>query len=148
MTSLIDNRIDDLIRRVKERLDRADFVFMSAYPPRKLPNPVDKYIITIENAGVKESAIFVGGRVGEQKRGKLYEATLKARAYAPMKSTGSALLRATSLTADAFERCDADHAVRSVELYGVCYDTSLRTDYRDISVRLQYLLCEEEVDDD
>ncbi len=147
MTSLIDNLIDILIRRVKSELAQADFVFMTAYPPRKQPNPVSKYIVTVENTEVKESAIFVGGRVGEGKRGKLYEATVVLRTYAPMKSSGSALLRASSLLADAVERCDTEHAVREVVLYSLCYDTSVRTSYRDTKVRLRYLLCEEDDDD-
>ena len=147
MTSLIDNQIDMLIRRVRNRLEQADFVFMSAYPPRKQPNPVSKYIVTVENTEVKEAAIFVGGRVGEGKRGKLYEAAVVLRTYAPMKSAGSALLRASSLLADAIDLCDTERAVREIVLYSLCYDTAVRTSYRDIKARLRYLLCEEDDDD-
>ena len=147
MTSLIDNNIDMLIRRVRESLSQADFVFMSAYPPRKQPNPVSKYIVTVENTEVKEEAIFVGGRVGERKRGKLYEATVVLRTHAPLKSSGSALLRASSLAADAVDRCDTDRAVHEITLGGLCYDTAMRTVYRDAKVRLRYLLCEEDRDE-
>ena len=147
MTSLTDNTIDMLIKRVRRELLAENFAFMTAYPPQAQPNPIGKYVVTVENSEVKEAAVFIGGRVSAGERGKLYEETLCVRTYAPMKTSGSALLRASSLVADALERCDTQRAICGIELFSLCYDTAVRTTYRDMKVRLQYLLSEEEQDD-
>lgn len=147
MISVIDNRIDQLIRNVKSEPMLADFVFMSAYPPREIPEPMSRYAITIENAGVKSEQRFIGESVTAGFKGRLYTAELNIRVYAPDHSAGSALLRATSLLSDACERCDTDKAVRSVKLSGIHYDTAARTVYRDIMLSLEYILYEEVSDD-
>ena len=147
MTSLIDNTIDDLIRRVKAQEILSGFAFIMEYPPRKLPNPINKYLIAVGNGGVKTSDIFIGGSVGRGRRGKLYEAELNMRVYAPEDSGGSALLRVTSLLADALEHADADGALRGITLSGIVYDTTARTVARDVKVKLEYLLYEEADDE-
>lgn len=147
MTSLADNTIDELIRRVKAQPTVGCFVFASEYPPREMPNPIDKYVVTVGNAGVVPCRRFLGDRVAADSRGSLYEAALRLRVYAPENSAASALLRASSLLADAVERADADRALQSLSLDGVVYDTTARTVYRDLRLTLAYVLCEEACDD-
>jgi hypothetical protein len=147
MTSLIDHTIDELIRRVKAQEILSGFAFMMAYPPRRLPNPIKKYLIAVGNGGVKESDVFIGGSVGRGRRGKLYETELSIRVYAPQNSAGSALLRVTSLVADALERADADGLLRGITLSGIVYDTVARTVARDVKAKLELLLYEEAADE-
>jgi hypothetical protein len=147
MTSLIDNTIDELIRRVKAQENLSGFAFTMGYPPRKLPNPIQKYLVCVDNGGVKISDIFIGGSVGRGRRGKLYETELTLRVYAPGYTAGSSLLRATALLADALERADTDGALRGISLSGIVYDTTARTVAREVKARLEYLLYEEAADE-
>ena len=147
MMTLTDNTIDGLVRRVKAEPAVSGFVFASAYPPADAPYPVGKYHITVENTGVKRTQLFVGSAVGSGMKGCVYEAKLRVRVYAPRKSSGAALLRASSLVADAFERADTEGLISEISLGGICYDGVTRTDHRDISVTLCGVMCREANDD-
>ena len=140
MTSLIDNNIDELIKRVSARTAVSDMVFMTAYPPRALANPIDKYTVAVNNTGVKVAQTFVGEAVGRSKRGRLYDVELTLRVYAPRNTASSALLRATSLLFDALFACDDESAIRDLSLGEIGYDSTARTCWRDLYVRLSYLL--------
>ena len=146
MTTLTDNTIDELIKRVKAQPGLECFLFASAYPPRDAPYPVGRYYVTVENSGVKRTQLFIGSAVGEGKKGAVYEVKLKARVYAPCKSSGSALLRASSVLADAFERADVCRWLRELSLGGINYDGVTRTQYRDLFLTLSTVLFEEAED--
>ena len=147
MTTSMDNTIDELIRRIKEDRAVSDFVFLSAYAPRERPNPIGKYVVTVENTGVGIKHAFIGSRVAEGERGALYECTVRLRTYAPENTSGSALLRATSLLADAADRADTDRCVQDMHLFGIVYDAVTRTVYRDLTITLACVLSEEVCDD-
>ena len=143
MTTLMDNTIDELVRRMKERTAMTDFVFSAEYPPRELPNPIDRYVVTVTNNCVRVKRQFVGGMVAEGIKGALYECSLRLRTYAPENTSGAALLRATSLLADALDAADTDRAVQEMTLSDVAYDAVARTVWRDLNVTLGFVLCEE-----
>lgn len=143
MTSSADNTIDELIKRVKASTVLSGFVFASEYPPREMPNPIAKYIVAVGNTGVRTAYRFIGDRVTGERKGALYEAALRLRVYAPEDSSGAALLRATSLLADAVESADTERALRELSLSGITYDTAARTVYRDLNLKLCYVLSEE-----
>lgn len=143
MTTLIDNRIDELISRVKKHGAIRDFCFIPAYPPNKTPNPVKKYTVAAENLGTKEKRVFVGNKAGLSLNGRLYEVKLRLRVYAPSYTSGSSLLRACALLADALEAEDCERYITETAFSGVGFDTSSRTEYRDILVTLEMLLTEE-----
>lgn len=145
MTSLIDNNIDELIKRVRARTAVSDMVFMTAYPPRELANPIEKYTVTVNNTGVKIAQTFIGEAVGFGKRGSLYDVFLTLRVYAPRHTSSAALLRASSLLFDALDGCDSEDAISDLALGEVGYDNAARTYYRDLRVRLSYLLIGEGV---
>lgn len=147
MTSLADNTIDELIKRVKAIRAVSGFVFASEYPPRETPNPFDRYVVTVGNTGVRAAGRFLGDGVTADRRGALYEITVRLRIYAPEVSSAAALLRASSLLADAVERADCERAVQSVTLSGVAYDATARTVYRDVTATLLYVLSEEAQDE-
>jgi hypothetical protein len=140
MTSLIDNNIDELIRRVRQYGAASELVFAAAYPPRETPNPVGKYMVAVNNTGVRKAQVFIGDTVGTGRRGRLYEASVTLRIYAPRNSGASALLRVSSLLYDALEACDDDGAIAEISLGEVAYENSLRTVYRDLRLKLQWLL--------
>ena len=145
MTSTIDNTIDELMRRVKKRAAVSEFAFVAAYPPGPAPFPVAKYTVTAHSSGVKAGEYFIGDRVRGSDRGAVYEARLSLRVYAPAKTSGAALLRASALLADALERSDCDRLIQSVELGAIGYDDSTRSLYRDIDAGLCLVLSEEAV---
>ena len=147
MTTLVDNTIDELIRRVKASAAVSDFIFASEYPPRLAPNPVDRYLVTVGDTRVRTLRRFVGDRVSADSKGVLYEITLRLRIYAPEGSSGAALLRASSLLNDAVEIADTDKMVTDTELSCVAYDAVERTAYRDLTVTLNYLASGEVRDD-
>lgn len=140
MTSLIDNNIDELIKRVRKRTAVSDMVFMTAYPPREMPNPISKYTIAVNQTGVKRSQMFIGDAVGAGRKGCLYEVNVVLRMYAPRQTAASALLRASSLLFDALEAADTDGAIADSALASIEYDNAARTIYRDLRVTLCYLL--------
>lgn len=144
MTSLIDNNIDELIRRVREYPVVSDVVFMTAFPPRELPNPINKYVAAVVDRGVRTSQEFIGGAVGEGMKGRLYHVELVLRVYAPRDTGASALLRMTSLLCDTLERADTDGAIGEISLGRIVYQKTARTVYRDVRVSLEWLLCREE----
>lgn len=140
MMTLTDNLIDALIARVKARKGMEDFIFLPAFPPHKVPSPVKSYTVAAENHQTSESAVFIGERNGRNTRGRLIEARLRLRVYAPEGSSGSALLRVSAIIADALDRADSDGMLREVSLSGIGYDESAHSEYRDITARLQMLL--------
>lgn len=140
MTSLIDNNIDGLIKRARQQKAVSDMVFMTAYPPRELPNPIDKYTVAVNNIGVKKSQVFVGDSIGTGRKGSLYEVLLILRTYAPRYTASFALLRETSLLTDALEAADTDGAIADVSLGEIVYDNAARTVYRDLRLTVCWLL--------
>ena len=143
MTSLTDNTIDELIKRVKASPAMSELVYASEYPPRDLPSIMDKYVVTVSNTGVEVLRQFVGDAVADGRRGALYGCELRLRVYSPSESAGAALLRVTSLLYDAVCRADTDGAVQDMSLSGISYDDTAHTVYRDLTVRLGYVLSEE-----
>ena len=133
MTSSIDNNIDGLIKRVRQRPAVSDIVFMA-----------DRYTATVSNTGVKQSQVFIGDTVGTGLRGYLYEAKLVIRVYAPRDTSASALLRISSLLFDAFDACNTDGAITNLSLGEVAYDGTARTVYRDLRVDLSWILTGED----
>ena len=114
--TLTDNRIDVLIRRLKNNQALSEFIFISAYPPRKTPNPITKYTVAVENREVSNKRFFIGNRVGRREKGYLEQVKLRLRVYAPSRTSGSALLRASSMVMDAS-----------------------RTEYRDVILKLEII---------
>ena len=147
MTTLTDNTIDELIKRVKALRPVGDFVFASAYPPREIAYPIGRYTVAVGNTGMRIKRRFVGDRVASDRKGTLYQVMLCLRLYAPVNSAGAALLRASCLLADAVEHADDDRAVQDIAFSGVAYDTAARTLYRDLTLTLVYVLSEEVRDD-
>ncbi len=143
----VDNRIDELISRVKARGGMEGFAFLPAYPPHKTPYPVRKYTVAVESRETHDSAIFIGDKVGGSERGRLVEADLRMRVYAPQESSGTALLRASSMVADTLIKSDFDGILRSVSMSGIEYDTSAHSEYRDINAVLRIIIEEEEPDE-
>ena len=143
MTTTADNRIDEFISRVKNHGAIADFCFVPAFPPNKTPNPVKKYTVAVENLGMSEKVVFVGDRSDYYLNGRLYEIKLRLRVYAPSHTSGSALLRACALLADALEAEDSERFILSTSFSGIGFDTASRTEYRDVIAVLGMLLSEE-----
>lgn len=143
MTTTADNRIDEFISRVKNHGAIADFCFIPAFPPNKTPNPVKKYTVAVENLGMSEKTVFVGDRAYYTRSGRLYEIKLRLRVYAPSHTSGSALLRACALLADALEAEDTDRYIAATSFSGIGFDTASRTEYRDVIADLNVLLSEE-----
>ena len=140
MTSLIDNNIDELIKRVRQRTAVSDMVFVTAYPPRELPNPFDKYTVTVENTGIRQSQVFIGDTIGRGLTGRLYDISVTMRVYAPRDTSAAALLRMSAQLFDAVECCDRDDMVTKMEMGEVRYDTASRTIYRDLRLVLSCIL--------
>lgn len=143
MTSLIDNNIDELMKRVREYPTVSDFVYMNAFPPRGLPSPVDRYTVAVMNNGYEVSRMFIGECVDTGMKGSVYDVALTLRVFAPSDTAGSALLRATSLLMDAVSACDVDGYVSGMSVCGIAYESDVRTVYRDIRLTLSMILCEE-----
>ncbi len=143
MTALVDNRIDELIGRMKMRTVMQDFTFIPAYPPHKTPNPVRRYTVAVEHHEMTDRMIFIGNRVGRGCSGFLADVELRLRVYAPERSSGSGLLRASSLVADAVEGSDSEGWLTGLTLYGIGFDTASHSEYRDVVVKLRIPLDEE-----
>ena len=139
MMTSTDNRIDALIRRLKNNQALSEFIFISAYPPRKTPNPITKYTVAVENREVSNKRFFIGNRVGFHEKGYLEQVKLRLRVYAPSRTSGSALLRASSMVMDAAEREDSEGWIRSFLLTGIGFDTASRTEYRDVILKLEII---------
>jgi len=135
MMTSVDNRIDTLISRVKERGAMKAFVFIPGYPAHKTPNPVTKYTVAVTDEEVKVSRWFIG----KDKRFRIEEVKLCLRVYAPENSSGAALLRASALLMDEVEACDPEKSIESVSLSGIGFDTASRTEFRDVNVTLRFL---------
>ena len=140
MTSLIDNNIDELIKRARQRTAVSDMVFMTAYPPREMPNPITKYTVAVNQTGVNCSQAFVGDTVGAGLKGALYEIKLTLRVYAPRNTSASALLRMSTQLFDALEASDRDQMIAGLSLAPIIFDNAARTIYRDLYVTLSCLL--------
>lgn len=140
MTSLIDNNIDELIKRVRRRTAVSDMVFMTAYPPGELPNPIGKYTVAVDQTGVRQSQVFIGDTVGMGIKGRLYEIKVKLRVYAPRNTSTAALLRMSSQLFDAVDICDTDNAIIDMSLGEAAYDSTARTMYRDLYITLSWIL--------
>lgn len=140
MTSLIDNNIDELIKRVRQRTAVSDMVFMTAYPPREMPNPIGKYSVAVDQAGVSGSQVFIGDAVNTGLKGRLYKVKLTLRVYAPRNTSASALLRMSALLFDAIDHSDTGGAIVDMSLGGVDYDNTARTLFRDLHLTLSWIL--------
>lgn len=143
MTTSADNRIDELISRVKRRSSMSDIAFIPAYPPHKTPNPMGRYTVTVGDIEVKPSRYFIGDRVGRGEEGMLAEVVLRLRVYAPERTAGASLIRVTSMLVDALDAEDTERWIRSFKLSDIGFDTASRTEFRDLVVHLYILLSEE-----
>ena len=143
MMTSVQNRIDEMIGRLKSRAAMRQFGFIPAYPPHKTPNPVTKYTVAVDTSEGKVSRFFIGGRVGENTSGKLCEVQLCLRVYAPQRTSGSALLRASSMVADALEASDSERLIVGTSFSGIGFDTASRTEFRDIVALLRIMITEE-----
>lgn len=142
MTSA-DNRIDELIRRVKSRESMTELVFIPAYPPHRTPNPMGSYTVTVGDVEMKPSRYFIGDCSGRDRKGMLAEADLRLRVYAPERTSGAALVRVTSMLIDALDAEDDERWIRSFRMTDIGFDTASRTEFRDIIVNMYILLDEE-----
>ena len=142
MTSA-DNRIDELVARIKRRASMADYVFLPAYPPHKTPNPMGRYTVAVDTRSVGSKRYFIGNRIGQSRQGYIGRFELCLRVYAPERTSGSALLRATAMLMDAAEAADSEGWIRSFALSGIGFDTASRTEYRDVVLTLEILIGEE-----
>ena len=136
MTTSMDNRIDELIARVKKHGAMSAFAFIPGYPAHKTPNPVTKYTVAVTNREVKIGRCFISNRMGADAVGKLYDVELCLRVYAPERSSGAALQRASSLLMNALQAQDSEREIVSLSLSDIGFDTSSRTEYRDVIARL------------
>ena len=130
------NRIDEWIARVKGYGAVAAFDFIPGYPAHKTPSPVTKYTVAVTESSEKISHYFIGNNIAQRRCGKLAEIELRLRVYAPEGSSGSSLLRASTLLMDAMEVQDSGNAIDSLMLSGIGYDTAARVEYRDVIARL------------
>lgn len=142
MTALVDNTIDEMIRRLKARPNVSDFVFTKGYPSRSVNYPESRYTVAVCNEEVRQSTPFLGEQVSSDRIVRLYDVKLLLRVYAPKNSNGAALLRATSLIADSLEKVDTQRMITAISMSGISYEKSAHTMYRDINVTLDCLVYE------
>lgn len=133
------NRIDEWIARVKSYGAVAAFEFIPGYPAHKTPSPVTKYTVAVTVNEEKVGSYFIGDRIAGQRSGKIREIELCLRIYAPESSSGSSLLRASTLLMDALEAQDRENAIEALTLSGIGYDTAARVEYRDVTARLSMI---------
>lgn len=138
MTSIV-NRIDEWITRVKAYGALKAFEFIPGYPAHKTPSPVTKYTVAVTESEEKTGTFFIGNQTAEQRSGRLHEIQLCLRVYAPEGSSGSALLRASTLLMDALEQQDEENAIDALILSGIGYDTAARVEFRDITAHLSMI---------
>lgn len=138
MTSIV-NRIDEWITRVKAYGALKAFEFIPGYPAHKTPSPVTKYTVAVTESEEKTGTFFIGSQTAEQRSGRLHEIQLCLRVYAPEGSSGSALLRASTLLMDALEQQDEENAIDALILSGIGYDTAACVEFRDITARLSMI---------
>lgn len=143
MTTSTENRIDEMIGRLKSRAAMRQFGFIPGFPPHKTPNPVTKYTVAVTQTEQFVKRYFIGGLAGKNSCGRLCEVKLCLRVYAPQRTSGSALLRASAMVADALEASDSERLIVGTSFSGIGFDTASRTEYRDI-VALLRILTEEE----
>lgn len=144
MMTSVDNRINELIKRVRSHGAIRTFAFVPAYPPHKTPSPMQGYTVAVDNRSVTDSMLFIGGAAGRGTLGRLVEAELCLRVYAPEHSSGAALLRASAMLMDALEAEDKEREISELSLSGIGFDTASRTEFRDVIARLKMLIWEEE----
>ena len=144
MITSTDNRIDELISRVKATPCMDSLVFLPAFPPHKTPYPVRKYTVAAELREVEDEVSFIGGMIDRTERGRLVKASLRLRVYAPQGTSEAALLRVSSMVAHAVETADRDGLLRALSLSGIEYDTAAHSEFRDITARLLLIVREEE----
>lgn len=139
MMTSTENRIDEWIAGVKSYGAIAAFDFIPGYPAHKTPSPVTKYTVAVTENSEKVSHYYIGNSIAERRLGKMVEVELCLRVYAPEGSSGSSLLRASSLLMDALEARDSENAIDSLMLSGIGYDTAARVEYRDVIARLSMI---------
>ena len=138
MTSIV-SRIDEWITRVKGYGAVKAFEFIPGYPAHKTPSPVTKYTVAVTESEDKTGTFFIGDQISEQRLGRIHEIELCLRVYAPEGTSGSALLRASTLLMDALEKQDDENAVNAMLLSGIGYDTAARVEYRDVTAYLSMI---------
>ena len=143
MTTSTQNRIDEMITRLKSRSAMRQFGFIPGYPPHKTPNPVTKYTVAVTEFEQFVKRYFIGNCSGKNACGRLDEVKLCLRVYAPQRTSGSALLRASAMVADALEASDSERWIVGMSYSGIGFDTASRTEYRDVIARLRILTQEE-----
>lgn len=144
MMTSTDNRIDELISRIKNHGAVAEFEFIPAFPPSKTPNPIKRYTVTVENHETANRRYFIGDLAGVNVKGCVIGTELRMRVYAPSRTSGSALLRAASMLMDAADAEDHEGWIRSFLMTGIGFDTASRTEYRDVILRLETVIGEAE----
>lgn len=131
MMTSVENIIDAMLSCVKKKEYLQDFAFIPGYPAHKTPNPVTKYTVAVVNNEVTVKWEGIGCR----DQWRVFEVLLTLRVYAPEGSSGSALLRASSLLMNALESTDPWFEISEMKLSGIGFDTASRTEYRDVIVK-------------
>ena len=139
MKALIVNRLDEWISRVRSAGAAAAFTFIPGFPAHKTPSPITNYTVAVTESFDKASRFFIGNRIFPGRSGSIHEIELRLRVYAPEGSSGSSLLRASTLLMNALEAQDSENAIDSLILSGIGYDTAARVEYRDVIARMSMI---------
>lgn len=140
MTQRISENISEFIGRLSGCDELEDIRFLSAYPPARLPRPCRRYTAAVHQLKESIGREFMGESVSESLRGRIYDAELMLRLYAPENSAGSMLSEHATALMDAIRREDSEGAVSRLSVSGIGFETESRTLYRDITAVFSYCL--------
>ncbi len=128
----LDDKIALIVKDLKKRDMLKDVVFIRAFPPERLPNPVEDIFASVTVSEVSSESLVAN------RRAYVTDATLRIRLYSPIDEKESRLSVCSAEVFDVLRNEEAD-TVTSVTVSAVKYETQARAIYRDILADLRYI---------
>lgn len=139
----IQSSVDALVKRIKGEEDFVDCTFVKGFSVLDCPNPLTGYMIAVSTLDTQVDAEFIGDSVGENLSGRMYNATVKFRLYAPKNDGGDGLSTLACSLMQAVRRCDIQNVCQDIKMSGIAFDSQAMTVYRDVVADLSFCMYEE-----
>lgn len=140
---LIENSIDEFVRRVKKDDAFKDICFVKGYSSAPEGELSDEYLIAVSQLDSKVGTSFLGDYAGENLQGSMYDITLKFRIFARKDVGGQGLVTLSHELTRALKENDNSRICGEIKVLPVAFCDDAMCVYRDVHVLLSFCICEE-----
>jgi hypothetical protein len=136
---LLTDKIENLIKKMKQQQPLDKVCFVKAYNGRLRETPLGELLVTV-GVGKNTQDSFYGGYMGNGEKGENITGELLLNVYCPYSSGGDGITDVVNNILESLNNNDDENLVTSISVSEIKFSKEYEAVYRTVTISLNYCL--------